>query len=141
MEIIIILTLGIVSAILTIGMMNMQKEINRQKGRANEWKNKYLEDLEKQEKQYCDLEKIVFQKQKDIEKTLLEVEQYKAKYNEILKQNKQLLLKVEQSKTATEVTEKPKVKKTKTTKIESENAEPVEEKAAKKTRKKKGDNE
>ena len=137
MEIIIILTLGIVSAILTIGMINMQKEIDRQKGRANEWKNKYLEDLGKQEKQYCDLEKIVFQKQKDIEKTLLEVEQYKAKYNEILKQNKQLLLKVEQSKTATEVTEKPKAKKTKTTKTESENAEPVEEKTTKKTRKKK----
>lgn len=64
MEIIIILTLGIVSAILTIGMMNMQKEINRQKDRANEWKNKYLEDLGKQEKQYCDLEKNSFSKTK-----------------------------------------------------------------------------
>lgn len=131
MEIIIIITLALVSGILTIGMINMHEEVQIQKGRATEWKNRYLEEVEKAATEYSKLEKEVILKDKKIEKILLEVEQYKAKYNETLKQNKELLLKEEQALKAEEsipVVEKEEKPKTKVT-------------ATRKPRKKKGENE
>ena len=112
MEVIVIITLAIVSGILTIGMINMHEEVQIQKGRATEWKNRYLEEIEKNEKEYAKLDKEVVQKDKKIEKILLEVEQYKAKYNETLKQNKELLLKAKENEPTKEVEEKPKTKTT-----------------------------
>lgn len=123
MEIIIIITLALASGILTIGMINMHEEVQIQKGRATEWKNRYLEEVEKAATEYSKLEKEVIVKDKKIEKILLEVEQYKAKYNETLKQNKELLLKAKENEPTTEVEEKPKTKTTR------------------KPRKKKGENE
>ena len=123
MEVIVIITLAIVSGILTIGMINMHEEIQIQKGRAIEWKNRYLEEIEKNEKEYAKLDKEVVQKDKKIEKILLEIEQYKLKYNETLKLNQELLLKVKEKEPTPEVVEEPKAKGTR------------------KPRKKKGENE
>lgn len=123
--------LGIACAILVIVMIYMQKEIDRQKLRVEEWKCRYLTEMEEEEKKKNDLIRDCASLENRIKKTSKEVEEYRAKYNEILKKNQELLLKTEQalkpeeSIPVVEKEEKPKAKVT----------------ATRKPRKKKGENE
>lgn len=116
MEILIIF-LALACAILTIGMIYMQEELNNQKNRAREWKTKFLTEMEEEEFKKKELIRDCATLENKVKKTLKEVEEYKAKYSEILKQNQELLLKIEQSKPVAEsVEEKPKAKVTATRK-------------------------
>jgi regulator of replication initiation timing len=130
MEILVIF-LSMACAVLVIGMIYMQKEIDRQKFRAEEWKCRYLTEMEEEEKKKNDLIRDCASLENRIKKTSKEVEEYRAKYNEILKKNQELLLKTEQALKAEEsipVVEKEEKPKAKVT-------------ATRKPRKKKGENE
>lgn len=127
MEKIIILGLILIVGMETTILVSQAKENNRRKKKFTELKIKYLEDISKAETNIRETKILCETTMAELKDITRRLNEYREKYNEVLRSNKELLLKVEQNKPIENVAnvteEKPKVK------------------ATRKSRKKKGDNE